>query len=122
MTPNSGDPVLLKKTERIEALMFICFLSDMVAAIIARELQMAMKKSGIDELQILPEERATKTPIWEQIQRLFAYQFKNELTDSGALIKTFWDDLTCHQKRVIELMKIPISTYGGYPNTNEQGV
>ena len=79
-------------------------------------------KSGIDELQILPEERATKTPTWEQIQRLFAYQFKNELTDSGALIKTFWDDLTCHQKRVIELMEIPISTYGGCPNTDEQGV
>ena len=115
-------PMFLKKTERIEALMFICFLSDMVAAMIARELQMAMKKSGIDELQILPEERATKTPTWEQIQRLFAYQFKNELTDSGALIKTFWDDLTCHQKRVIELMEIPISTYGGCPNTDEQGV
>ena len=27
-------PVFLKKTERIEALIFVCFLSDMVAAII----------------------------------------------------------------------------------------
>ena len=106
-------PVFLKKTERIEALIFVCFLSDMVAAIIARELQVAMKTFGVDKLHVLPEERATRTPTWEQIQRLFAYQFKHELTDSGVLIKTFWDELTEHQKKVIKLMKIPISTYEG---------
>ena len=84
-----------------------------MAALIARELQVSMQKSGLDKLQILPEERATKKPTWEQVQRLFAYQFKNELTDSGDVIKTFWDELTPHQKKVVELMGVDISVYGG---------
>ena len=29
-------PVFLKKTDRIEAIMFVCFLSDLIAAIIQR--------------------------------------------------------------------------------------
>ena len=106
-------PTFLKKTERIEALMFVCFLSDMFAAIVQRELQVAMKKNGVDKLYTLPEERPTKTPTWEQIQRLFAHHGRQELKGSGAPIKTFWDELTPHQKKVLELMEIPISKYSG---------
>ena len=104
-------PVFLKKTTRIEALMFICFLSDMVAAIVQRELQVAMKKSGIDKLRTLPEERPTATPTWEQVQRLFAHHFRQELMDSGKPVTTFWDELTPHQRQVIELMGVPIEKY-----------
>ena len=108
-------PAFLERTERIESLMFICFLSDLVAAIIARELKSSMKNFGFDMIQILPEDRATQTPTWEQIQRLFAHQFKNELieTESGELLQTFWDNLTQCQERVIDLMGLAITEYGG---------
>lgn len=108
-------PAFLKKTERIESLMFVCFLSDLVAALISRELKSAMEKSGLSTIKILPEERPTKTPTWEQIQRLFAYQFKNELMEakSGKVMKTFWEKLTCHQEKVVDLMRVPSSAYGG---------
>ena len=107
-------PVFIKKTERIEALMFVCFLSDLVAALVSRELKSAMEKSGLSTIEILPEERPTKTPTWEQLQRLFAYQFKNELMEekSGETIKTFWDKLTCHQEKVVGLMGVSSSAYG----------
>lgn len=91
--------------------MFICFLSDMVAAIVQRELQVAMKKSGIDKLRTLPEERPTATPTWEQVQRLFAHHFRQALMDSGKPVTTFWDELTPHQRKIIELMGVPIEKY-----------
>ena len=106
-------PTFLKKTERIEVLMFICFLSDMLAAIVQRELQVAMKRNGIDKLYTLPEERPTKTPTWEQVKRLFADHGRQELMNSGTSIQIFWDELTAHQKKVLELMEVPISKYSG---------
>lgn len=107
-------PAFLKNTERIEAIMFICFLADLVAAVIARELKSSMKKYGIDKIKTLPEERSTQTPTWEQIQRLFSHQYKNELIDSdtGEVLKTFRDNLTKRQKQVIDLMEIPVGKYG----------
>ena len=63
-----------------------------------------MKQEGIDKIHTLPEERPTSTPTWEQIQRLFAHHFKQELIETGVSVVTFWDELSPHQSKVIELM------------------
>ena len=83
-------PVFFKKTERIESLMFVCFISSLVAAIIQRQIQIAMKNDGIKKIRTLPEDRPTATPTWEQIQRLFANHFRQELTESGVKVAAFW--------------------------------
>ena len=85
----------------------------MLAAIVQRELQVAMKRNGIDKLYTLLEERPTKTPTWEQVKRLFADHGRQELMNSGTSIQIFWDELTAHQKKVLELMEVPISKYSG---------
>jgi len=104
-------PIFLKKVERIEAIMFACFVADLVAATVQRELRNAMKKHNIQELKTLPENRPSKTPTWEQLQRLFMNHSKYELKENSKLIKTFWDPLSPYQIQVLDLLKIPKSAY-----------
>ena len=106
-------PVFLKRNDRIEALMFACYVADLVAAIIQRQLRNAMKANDIQRLQILPEERPSETPTWEQVQRLFANHAKYQLSRDNQLVKTFWDPLTKHQQQVLTLLEIPLSEYSG---------
>ena len=104
-------PVFLKKTERIESLMFAVYLADLIAAIIQRQLRNAMKERRIKELRTLPEERPSKTPTWEQLQRLFAQHAKYELKQGEKLVKTFWDKLNPQQSQVLDLLGIPQTEY-----------
>jgi len=106
-------PVFLKKTERIEAVMFACYMADLVAAIIQRQLRAAMKKKGIPALNTLPEERPSETPTWEQVQRLFANHAKYNLTKNRKLLTTFWDELNEQQETVLNLLQVPITEYTG---------
>jgi transposase len=106
-------PVFLKKTERIEALMFCFYIADLVAAIIQRQLRKAMKNEGIQTLQTLPEQRPSETPTWEQIQRLFANQAKYEVRKNNKLVASFWDELADPQEQVLHLLQVPINLYTG---------
>src|SRR5215831_11660972 len=63
-------PIWLKKNARIEALMFLEFLGQMVAALIERELRQKMVENNIDLLCSLPEGRPSKTPTIDQVLRL----------------------------------------------------
>lgn len=100
-------PVFLKNTERIEALLLVVYMADLVAALIQRNLRRAMTKEGIQTLRTLPEERPTPTPTWEQIQRLFASHCKYGIFRGDRLLRTFWDELSDPQKQVLRLLKVP---------------
>ena len=67
-------PIWLKKNTRIEALMFLEFIAQMVAALIERALRQKMTEKKIALLCSLPEGRASKTPTIEQVLRLFENQ------------------------------------------------
>jgi transposase len=105
-------PVFLKNNERVEALMLVVYMADLVAALIQRDLRRAMEKSGIRILRTLPEERPTPTPTWEQIQRLFAHHCKYEIHCEGRVVRTFWDELSEPQQQVLQLLNIPQQKFG----------
>jgi len=104
-------PAFLKKVERIEGLMFACYVADLIRALIQRELRMAMKEAKIESLRTLPEKRQSKTPTWEQVRRLFEHHSKFELRERNTLVKRFFDDLSSEQKEVLSMLKIPIQYY-----------
>lgn len=104
-------PVWLKKNTRIEALMFLEYLAQMVAALIERELRQKMLENKIPHLFSLPEGRASKTPTIEQVLRLFEHQDKHALYDGGHLVQQFADPLTPVQTQVLELLSIPSAVY-----------
>ena len=102
----------LKKNTRIEALMFLEFLGQMVAALIERELRQKMVENNIDLLCSLPEGRPSKTPTIDQILRLFENQTKHALYEGDRLIKQFADPLTPVQSQIPQLLSIPTAVYG----------
>jgi len=107
-------PILiwLKKNTRIEALMFLEFIAQMVAALIERDLRRKMIETKVDLLCSLPEGRASKTPTIEQVLRHFENQNKHALYDGDRLIKQFSDPLTPVQSQVLQLLSIPATIYG----------
>jgi transposase len=104
-------PIWLKKNTRIEALMFLEFIAQMVAALIERELRQRMAEKKIELLCSLPEGRPSKTPTIEQVLRLFENQNKHALYDGDRLIKKFADALTPVQSKILQLLSIPIAVY-----------
>jgi transposase len=104
-------PVWLKKNKRIEALMFLEFLAQMVAALIERELRQTMAEKKIDELFSLPEGRASKTPTIEQLLRLFEHQSKQSLYEGEHLIQQFAKPLTSVQAQILELLSVKSAVY-----------
>lgn len=104
-------PVWLKKNVRIEALMFVEYLAQMVASLIERELRSSMEKKKIPALLSLPEGRPSKTPTFEQLTRLFQNRDRNELYERDRLVKLFTQPLTPVQSQILDLLKIPESVY-----------
>jgi transposase len=104
-------PIWLKKNSRIEALMFLEFIAQMIAALIERTLRDKMAKKKIALLCSLPEGRASKTPTIEQILRLFEHQSKHTLYEGNRLVKQFADPLTPVQSQILQLLSIPTDVY-----------
>jgi len=104
-------PIWLKKNVRIEALMFLEFIAQMVAALVERALRQRMAEKKIELLFSLPEGRASKTPTIEQVLRLFENQNKHALYDREILIKQFADPLTEVQSQILQLLEIPTVVY-----------
>ncbi|HEY6371282.1 MAG TPA: IS1634 family transposase [Candidatus Sulfotelmatobacter sp.] len=104
-------PIWLKKNTRIEALMFLEFLGQMVAALIERELRQQMLENNVDLLCSLPEGRASKTPTIEQVLRLFENQNKHVLYEGDRLIRQFADPLTPVQSQILQLLSVPTTAY-----------
>jgi transposase len=104
--------IWLKKNTRIEALMFLEFLGQMVAALIERELRQKMVENNIDLLCSLPEGRPSKTPTIDQVLRIFENQNKHALYEGDRLIRQFADPLTPVQSQILQLLSIPTAVYG----------
>ncbi len=105
-------PIFLKKNQRIEALMFVYFLAQLVCALIERQLRKAMRERGIPHLQILPEERPSASPTTEQVVRVFGPCARHLLlSKQGDLVQAFSPSLSSIQKQILNLLSISSSVY-----------
>jgi transposase len=105
-------PIFLKKNVRIEALMFVYFLAQLVCALLERQLRNAMRQRGLSEIQILPEDRPSATPTTEQIVRVFNSRARHLLLSKGnQLVQTFTDPLSSIQEQILNLLTIPAKVY-----------
>lgn len=104
-------PVFLKKNERIDALMFVYFIAQMVAALIERTIRSEMEKAGIKSLPLLPEGRPTKTPTASHIIDSFQDRSRHELFDGDRLMKTFTEPLAPEQIQVLKLLGVSASAF-----------
>lgn len=104
-------PVFLKKNTRIEALMWVCFIAQLTAALMERTLRQNMARRHIKAIPILPEGRYSKTPTFAQVLDTFAARAKYELYDNNQLIRVFTKPLTDIQRTVLDLLDIDAAVY-----------
>jgi len=105
-------PIFLKKNDRIEALMFVYFLAQLLGALIERQLRRAMQERGLRDLQILPEERPSSRPTAPQVLRIFQACARHRLlTQTGEPMQTFSDPLTDLQHQILTLLSVPHDAY-----------
>ncbi|TCG05795.1 hypothetical protein BZM27_31160 [Paraburkholderia steynii] len=100
-------PVFLKDEGRIEALFTLYFLALLVQALIERELRRAMKREGVGELPLYPEQRQCKRPTTEQILRLFSLAQRHNLIEGALTVQVFDVELTHLQRQVLSLLGVP---------------
>ena len=105
-------PLLFKKIERVEGIMFLFFLSLMIQAIIEREVRLKMKEWGIKTLSIYPESREAYHPTTSKILDVFdgisSYQVRMR-----HMTKEFRDSLTKTQEQILNLLGISSGYYWG---------
>ena len=104
-------PLLFKKIERVEAIMFLFFLALMVQAIIEREVRLKMKERGIESLPIYPEFRDSFSPTTSKILYTFEDVFSYEILEEENVIEKYRDALTPTQQIILELLNIPLTDY-----------
>lgn len=104
-------PLLFKKVERVESIMFLFFLSLMIQAIIEREIRLTMKKNQILSLSIYPEDRKSFWPTTSKLLDVFEGVSSYQLQVNGNTIKEFRDALTPTQEKILSLLNISSKDY-----------
>jgi transposase len=104
-------PVFLKNEARIEALFTLYFLALLVQALIERQLRLAMRREGIEELPLYPESRACRRPTTEQILRLFTLAERHTLLADGLPLQVFEPELSPLQVQVLKLLGVRVADY-----------
>ena len=103
-------PLLFKKIQRVEGIMFLFFLSLMIQAIIEREVRQKMKEWEIKTLPIYPEFRDAFHPTTSKILSVFegisSYQVR-----IGQKTKEFRDSLNQTQEQILNMLGISLDYY-----------
>lgn len=104
-------PVFLKNNLRVEALMFIYFIAQLVAALMERTLRQNMAGQAIKTIPSLPEGRESKTPTFAHILDIFANRSKEELYENGTHIKSSVQPLSQLQQLMLRLLEVDATVY-----------
>jgi transposase len=104
-------PVFLKNEGRIEALFFLYAVALLVQGLLERELRAAMKREGVAELPLYPEDRPCRRPTAEQVMRLFAHVARHAVERPDGSRETFEPQLTELQTQILDLLDIPRDRY-----------
>jgi transposase len=105
-------PVYLKAVHRIQALLSVYFFALLVESLLERELREAMQRKGIDSLPLYPEGRACRWPTARRVLDLFEPIQRHTLTHGKCPSKVLITDLTRVQRRLLNLLGLPIKNYG----------
>ena len=106
-----GAPMLFKKIERVEGIMFMFFLGLVVQALIEREVRKSMKQEDIEKIFIYPEDRPAAAPTTSVILDRFESVSVYHLIKNEKIIEKFKDELTEIQKTILSLLNIQPEKY-----------
>jgi transposase len=105
-------PVWLKDVRRIEALLSLVFIAQLISTLIQRRLRLQMKQRGIKTLPLYPEAKKCRQPTARIILELYEPQRRHRLLASQRVQQTFWDELSPLQGEVLSLLDVDPRPYG----------
>ena len=106
-------PLLFKKINRVEAIMFLFFMALIVQGIIERKVRLAMKEKNIKSLPIYPEYRKSFYPTTSKILYNFDGIFSYKILKDDKVVKEFKDSLSSAQKIILSLLDMDENEYWG---------
>ena len=113
-------PVWLKSVRRIEALLSLVFIAQLISTLVQRRLRLQMKQRGIPALPLYPEAKKCKEPTARIILELYEPQRRHQLLASKQVQQTFWDELSPLQSEVLSLLDVDPRPYGHHRRTRSR--
>ena len=104
-------PVYLKKTHRIEAIMFLYFVALMVITLMERRIRANMAIEKMEKLPILPQGMNTRKPTWDNIRYFFRNVHLCEIVRGAVSIQTEVMGVTAMHMEIARLLGVPGSAY-----------
>jgi transposase len=106
-------PVWLKNPQRVESLLWLYHLVDLVQALLEREVRRQMKEAGIASLPLYPEGRHSKAPTAELVLKAFqGHKCYRLLDDKNCEVWQFHDPISDVAETLLTLLGIDRSAYG----------
>jgi len=104
-------PLLFKKISRVEANMFLFFISLMVQALLERLVRQRLKQQKHPPLKLYPEDRDAPHPTTSQILKTFHGLSSYVITQNDRPIEHYRDKLNDTHKAVLKLLDINENTF-----------
>jgi len=109
-------PVFLKKSSRIEAVMFLYFAALMVISLMERAIRKKMAYESIENLPILPQKMKTERPTWNNIRYLFRNVHLSLIFIKDRVVKRTLKGFQDIHAEVLRLLGVPPSVYFDFAN------
>ena len=108
-------PMWLKNVGRIESMLWLYYVVELVQALVEREVRLRMEEEEIDSLALYPERRHTATPTAAVVFNALEGHRRHRLLDEqGQELRRFHDPLGDAAQEVLELLGVDLVPYGLY--------
>ena len=106
-------PIWLKSPGRIESLLWLYYVVQLVQALIEREVRRMMELNGVESLALYPERRLTTRPTTELVFNALEGHRRHRLLDEqGEELRRFHDALMPVAREVLDLLNVDTTAYG----------
>lgn len=108
---HNAAPIFLKKIERVEANMFLFFLSLMLQSLIEREVRSKMTEYEMEFLNVYPESREATHPTTCKICDRFSHISTYEIVEGNNVLEQYQDELSPLHLKILEMLSVTSTQY-----------
>ena len=106
-------PVWLKNVGRVESLLWLYYVVELVQALLEREVRRRMAQDEVASLALYPEGRGSTAPTAELVLNILEGQRRHRLLDEqGVELRRFHDELPEAARQLLELLGVDREPYG----------
>ena len=117
---HNAAPLLFKKIERIEANMFLFFISLILQALIERGIRKKIKDDRIIGLEVYPEERITPYPTTNKVLNVFESISTYFILQRARAVEEFKDELTETQQTILNFLGMTQDQYWRFTHNSRK--